>query len=161
LYGSKVGIVDGDQRFTYTEYDLRINRFANALTRLGIVEGDVVSFFTYNSHQLLEAYYAVPQVEGVLNPINIHLAPGEIEYILNYAESRALCSHYDFFSLVKKIKPSLPDWSCLPMPLACSSVKLFVMSVTLVLIPNSSICFPSRIFHSLPSGFLFQGYSFY
>ena len=31
FYGSKVGIVDGEKRFTYAEFDGRINRFANAL----------------------------------------------------------------------------------------------------------------------------------
>ena len=56
LYGEKIGIVDGDKRFTYAEYDQRINRFANALTSLGIGQGAVVSFITYNSHLLLEAY---------------------------------------------------------------------------------------------------------
>lgn len=34
-FGSKVSIVDGQKRFTYSEFDLRINRFANALASLG------------------------------------------------------------------------------------------------------------------------------
>lgn len=64
LYKEKIGIVDGDKRFTYGDYDLRINQLANALTALGIGTGGVVSFITYNAHQLLEAYYAVPQIKG-------------------------------------------------------------------------------------------------
>jgi fatty-acyl-CoA synthase len=108
LFGSKVGIVDGEKRFTYTEYDKRINRFANALTDLGISRGDVVSFITYNSHQLLEAYYAVPQIEGVLNPINIRLSHHEIEYILNHAETRVLCFHRDFLPVVETLIDKLP-----------------------------------------------------
>jgi len=107
LYGSKIGIVDGERRFTYAEYDQRINRFANALLDLGMQKGDRVSFLTYNSYQLLEAYYAVPQVNGVLNPINIRLSPLEIEYIINHAEARILCFHQDFLSVVEKIKPNL------------------------------------------------------
>ncbi len=109
LFGSKVGIVDGDKRFTYSEYDQRINRFANALTSLGIIDGDVVSFITYNSHQLLEAYFAIPQIKSVLHPINIRLSSTEIEYILNHAKSRVLCFHYDFLSLVEQIKAKLPN----------------------------------------------------
>jgi fatty-acyl-CoA synthase len=125
LYGSKIGIVDGEKRFTYTDYDQRINRFANALTSLGIGRGDVISFITYNSHQLLEAYYAVPQIEGILNPINIRLSHHEIEYILNHAETKVLCFHKDFLSLVEKMRDQLsgveryivlepaetPDWT--------------------------------------------------
>ena len=107
LYGSKVGIVDGEKRFTYAEYDKRVNRFANALTDLGVGRGEVVSFITYNSHQLLEAYYAVPQIVGVLNPINIRLSRHEIEYILNHAETRVLCFHQDFLPLVDTMRADL------------------------------------------------------
>jgi fatty-acyl-CoA synthase len=108
LYGDKVGIVDGEKRFTYQQYDQRINRFANALSSLGINQGNVVSFITYNSHQLLEAYYALPQIRGILNPINIRLSADEICYILNHAETQVLCFHVDFLELVEEIKPNLP-----------------------------------------------------
>jgi fatty-acyl-CoA synthase len=108
LYKDKIGIVDGDKRFTYGDYDQRINRLANALTDLGVGTGDVVSFITYNSHQLLEAYYAVPQIEGILNPINIRLSHHEIEYILNHAETKVLCFHQDFLPLVESMSSQLP-----------------------------------------------------
>jgi fatty-acyl-CoA synthase len=109
LYGSKVGIVDGEKSFTYGEYDQRINRFAKALSNLGVGQGDVVSFITYNSHQLLEAYYAVPQIEGILNPINIRLTHHEIEYILNHAETKVLCFHHDFLPLVENMRDQIPN----------------------------------------------------
>jgi fatty-acyl-CoA synthase len=108
LYGDKIGIVDGTKHFTYADYDQRINRFANALTNLGVGQGDVVSFITYNSHQLLEAYYAVPQIEGILNPINIRLSHHEIEYILNHAETKVLCFHHDFLPLVEDMRDQIP-----------------------------------------------------
>jgi fatty-acyl-CoA synthase len=108
LYSHKIGIVDGNKRFTYGEYDQRINRFANALTNLRVGQGDVVSFITYNSHQLLEAYYAVPQIEGILNPINIRLTHHEIEYILNHAETKVLCFHQDFLPLVENMRDQIP-----------------------------------------------------
>ena len=108
LFGSKIGIVDGDKRFTYAEYDERMNRLANGLSGLGVSPGEVVSFITCNSHQLLEAYYAVPQIKGVLNPINIRLSQKEIEYILNHAETRVLCFLVDFLPLVERMRDKLP-----------------------------------------------------
>ncbi len=107
LYGQKIGIVDGDLRFTYQEFDQRVNRFANTLIKLGIKNGDVVSFITYNSHQLLESYYAVPQTGAILNPINFRLSPSEITYILNHAETRVLCFHKDFDPLIQGIRENL------------------------------------------------------
>lgn len=108
LYREKIGIVDGDKRFTYGDYDQRVNRFSNSLTGLGVGRGDVVSFITYNSHQLLEAYFAIPQICGILNPVNIRLSHHEIEYILNHAETRVLCFHQDFLPLVEMMRPRLP-----------------------------------------------------
>jgi fatty-acyl-CoA synthase len=108
LFGSKVGIVDGDIRLTYAEYDQRINRLANALLGLGVSPGEMVSFITFNSHQLLEAYYAVPQAKCVLNPINIRLSQAEIEYILNHAGTRILIFQADFLPLVDSMRARLP-----------------------------------------------------
>jgi len=107
LFGQKVGIVDGELRFTYQEYDKRVNRLANALIDLGVEKGDVVSWITYNSHQLLESYYAVPQIGAILNPINFRLSLSEIAYILNHAETRVLCFHKDFYSIVEALRSKL------------------------------------------------------
>lgn len=109
LFGQKVGVVDGLLRFTYQEYGERVNKFANALQKLDIKKGEVVSFLTYNSHQLLESYYAVPQIGAVLNPINIRLSPSEIEYIINHAETRVLCFHKDFYPCIEAIRENLTE----------------------------------------------------
>jgi fatty-acyl-CoA synthase len=85
LFGSKVGVIDGEKRFTYAEFGDRSRRLAGALVSLGVKPGDVVSFLTYNTHHLLEAYFGVLQAGCVLNPLNIRLHPREIAYILNHA----------------------------------------------------------------------------
>lgn len=108
LYGQKEGIVDGDKRFTYAEYHQRVNQFGNALTSLGVGQGDVVSFFTCNCHQLLEAYFAVPQIEGILNPLNIRLSAKEIEYILGNANTKVICFLSDYLPIIEEIRDNLP-----------------------------------------------------
>jgi fatty-acyl-CoA synthase len=65
-YGSKVGIVDGDKRFTYAQYGERCDRLSNALITLGVGRGERVAWLGYNSHQLLEAYYGVVQMGACL-----------------------------------------------------------------------------------------------
>jgi fatty-acyl-CoA synthase len=49
----------------------------------------------------------VPQINAILNPINIRLGRSEIEYILNHAGSRVLCFHKDFLPLVEALRPGL------------------------------------------------------
>jgi len=109
FYGDVEGVVDGDRRFTYGQYAERTHRLANALREAGVEPGDRVSFLSYNSHQLLEAYYGVPEAGGVLNPLNVRLAPAEIGYILGHAGSRMVFYHADFEPMVTALRPSLPS----------------------------------------------------
>ncbi len=107
FFGDKVGVVDGESEFSYRTYAERTHRLANALVGLGIEPGDRVSFLTYNTHQLLEAYYGVLEAGAVLNPVNIRLAPHEIAYILDHAGSKVVAFHRDFLPLVESIVPRL------------------------------------------------------
>ncbi len=109
FFGDKVGVIDGDRQFTYHEFAERTHRLANALQGLGVVAGDRVSFITYNTHHLLEAYYGVLEAGAVLNPINIRLAPHEIAWILDHAASKVVAFHRDFLPLVEQIGPGLAD----------------------------------------------------
>ena len=107
FFGDKIGVIDGDEQYTYREFAERTHRLANALHGLGVEAGDRVSFITYNTHHLLEAYYGVLEAGAVLNPINIRLAPHEIAYILDHAASKVVAFHRDFLPLVESIGPGL------------------------------------------------------
>lgn len=107
-FGDKVGVVDGEQRFSYRAFAERTHRLANGLRRIGIEPGDRVSFLTYNTHELLEAYYGVIEAGAVLNPINFRLTAREIAYILVHSQSKAVFIHSDFVPLITAIAPDLP-----------------------------------------------------
>jgi fatty-acyl-CoA synthase len=107
-FGDRVGVIDGEKRFTYRQFGERTHRLANALVELGIEPGDRVSFLTYNTHQLLEAYYGVLEAGAVLNPLNIRLTPKEIAYIVDHAGSKVVFFHKDFKPLVETLAAELP-----------------------------------------------------
>lgn len=77
-------------RWTYAEFNYRVNRFANALIDLGVEPGDRVSLFMHNSAEFAVAVYAIGRAGAVLNPVNYRLAEGELTYVLNDAESDVL-----------------------------------------------------------------------
>jgi len=52
LFGSKVGVVSGDQQFTYAQFGDRCERLATALPKFGIEPGDRVAYLSFNNHQL-------------------------------------------------------------------------------------------------------------
>ncbi len=109
LFAKKIGVIDGDKQFTYAEYGARTHQLANALRAVGLEKGDRVSFLTYNTHQLLEAYYGVIEAGGILNPLNVRLSPSDIGYILNHSASKFIFFHNDFLPLVQAIKPALTE----------------------------------------------------
>ena len=85
-----VGVVCGDDRFTYEQFADRAARLAGALRAEGARSGDRVAFLSTNCHRLLEAYYGVLEADCVLLPLNVRLAPAELSYVLNDAGARFL-----------------------------------------------------------------------
>jgi long-chain acyl-CoA synthetase len=81
---NKVTVLDGEYRSTQQEHLDRTCRIAHALThQLGIAGDDRFAVMALNSHQYLELYHAAYLGAGVINPLNLRLAPAELEYILH------------------------------------------------------------------------------
>ncbi len=114
-YPSKVGVVDGELRFTYAEILNRSQRLAAALTELGVDPGDRVASLSFNCHQLLELYYGVPMARAVLLSLNVRLAPEEQAYILEHSGSKVVLFDPDFLPLAEALRAKLPAlrWICL------------------------------------------------
>jgi len=109
LYGTKVGIVDGDRRMTYEEHGQRVDRLSHALAAAGVKPGDRVAFAGPNSHPLLEAYYGVVQMGAILLPLNIRLTPADLEFILNDAEPSAIIVERALHGLIAPIRDRVPS----------------------------------------------------
>jgi len=49
LYGSRIGVVSGDEQFTYAELGRRVERLATGLQKMGIASGDRVAYLSFNN----------------------------------------------------------------------------------------------------------------
>ena len=107
LYPDKLAIVDGDLRFTYRDYQERVNQFANALLALGIGENDRVCILSPNSHFFLESFYATSLIGAILVPLNYRLVPADHEYILNHAGVKAVLVDWEYTEIIDQIRPNL------------------------------------------------------
>jgi fatty-acyl-CoA synthase len=105
VFGNKIGVVCGDHRFTYRQFNERCDRLSDALKGLGLGKGDRVAYLSFNCHRLLEAYYGVPQLQAILLPLNVRLSGEEMGYILNDAAPRLLFFDPEFASLVEALRP--------------------------------------------------------
>jgi long-chain acyl-CoA synthetase len=82
-YADKTAIIDGAHRATYGEHLERVLRLTNGMaTELNLGKGDRFAVLSLNSHEYIELYHAGFLGGTMINPLNLRLAPLELEYIL-------------------------------------------------------------------------------
>jgi fatty-acyl-CoA synthase len=108
LYGGREAVVDGDQRWTYAQFLDRCDRWACALQRLGVMQGDRVAYIAPNTHAHLEGFYGVPALGAVMVPLNYRLLPSDWAYMVNHSGSRVVCVHADYLDLVDSVRRDMP-----------------------------------------------------
>jgi len=111
VYGDKDAVVHGNMRFTYKQFEARVNRLASALLNAGIQKGDKVAFLSPNIPPMLEAHFAVPMIGATLVSINVRLSSREVAYIVNHSDSKALFVDNEFASLVTPVVKELTNVS--------------------------------------------------
>lgn len=93
--------------YTYTEFYKRCGQLANALTRLGIKDGERVATLAWNSYRHLELYFGVPCMSAVVHTLNLRLPPDQLKFIINHAEDQIICVDDSLLPLLDNIKDDL------------------------------------------------------
>ncbi|HZQ25534.1 MAG TPA: long-chain fatty acid--CoA ligase [Terriglobales bacterium] len=91
-------------RYTYGDFYRRARSLAAALQKAGLRRGDRVATLMWNHYAHLEAYFGIPAAGGVLQTLNLRLAPHEIAYIANHAGDRFLIVDDILLPTFEKIK---------------------------------------------------------
>eukprot|EP00457_Paulinella_chromatophora_P005825 gb/GEZN01005842.1/.p1 GENE.gb/GEZN01005842.1/~~gb/GEZN01005842.1/.p1 ORF type:complete len:565 (+),score=69.21 gb/GEZN01005842.1/:56-1696(+) len=109
----RLAVIDptSKQTLTWKEYIIMRNKIANALLARGLKPGVKVVLYGLNSATWLVARSAVELIAGIVVPINWHLAPPEIAYILDNCDAEILFCDEDFlFSLEQAlVEPEYKD----------------------------------------------------
>jgi acyl-CoA synthetase (AMP-forming)/AMP-acid ligase II len=99
-HADKVGFRDGELTLTYAEHLDRVGRLSEALRHeLAIGPRDRYAVMALNSQRYLELFHAAFLGAGVINPLNLRLAPKELEYILGDSGTK-VCFVDAFFAPV-------------------------------------------------------------
>jgi len=104
-HGDKVAFLDGDYQGTLAQHLDRTTRLASALrTELGVGPGDRFAVMATNSHQYLELYHAAFLGAGIVNPLNLRLAPTELEFILRDSGTKVCFVDFLFANNIAAIR---------------------------------------------------------
>jgi acyl-CoA synthetase (AMP-forming)/AMP-acid ligase II len=95
-------ICQGRQQ-TWPQFVARVAKFAGALQRAGMKEGDRVAMLSMNSDRYIEYIFAVVWGGGVVMPMNLRWAPPENAYAINNAGAKMLIVDDAFQQMVPAI----------------------------------------------------------
>ena len=107
VFPDKTAVVHGDRRYTYKEFEERVNRLASRLRDTDLQKGDRVAFLCYNIPPMLEAHFAVPLAGLVLVAINYRLSANEVEYIVEHSGSKIVFVDAELEELLEGVDESV------------------------------------------------------
>lgn len=107
INGSALATIDGPRRRTWTDTRDRIARLAAGFSQLGCEEGDRIGILALNSDRYFETIFAAPWAGGVMVPINIRLAPPEVEFWVSDSETKILCVDAAFAPMIEAVRNRL------------------------------------------------------
>ena len=96
-------------RTNYREIRGRALRVAQRLARDGIVLGDRVATFAWNTARHLETWYGITGIGAIYHTVNPRLFPEQIAWIVNHAQDRVVFTDLTFVPLLEKIASLLPS----------------------------------------------------
>jgi fatty-acyl-CoA synthase len=103
VFPDRTAVVHGERRYSYRQFEERVNRLARGLRALGLRHLDRVAAILPNIPAMLDIHFGVPAAGLVIVPINTRLGSDEIGYILRHSGARALFVDQELEGLVKPL----------------------------------------------------------
>ncbi len=103
---------DRDLRFTFSQFNERIDQLAKGLLAIGIGKGDHVGIWATNVPDWTTFMFATAKIGAVLVTINTHYRSFELEYLVKQADLKALAlidsfRDHDYLQTINELIPEL------------------------------------------------------
>jgi long-chain acyl-CoA synthetase len=96
------------RRISYRDMVDQSKRLANVLRGSGLRPGDHIAIFMTNVPEYFEVVWAARRAGYFYTAVNWHLTPGEVRYMLENSESKALIASADLADVAEKAAAGLP-----------------------------------------------------
>jgi acyl-CoA synthetase (AMP-forming)/AMP-acid ligase II len=108
IYPKRMALIHGTKKWTYAQFNSRVNQLANALSRLDIRKKDNVALLQFNYPEMLECLFACFKAGCGVVPINWRLHPNEISFIIDHSDAKAVILSEEFDESVLGISSKIP-----------------------------------------------------
>ena len=119
-YPERPAIVYLGETFSYSRFKNLIDRFATALSRMGVTKGDKVVIYLSNSIQWVITFFAIQKLGAAAVPVAPIYTSFEIEYMINDSGAETIVCLDTNFGYVKEIIPK----TCLKRVIVTNLVDL-------------------------------------
>lgn len=99
----------GVHRYTWSDCHTRSKKLAQALTRLGVDDGDIIGTLAWNTYRHVELWYGISGMGAVAHTINPRLFKDQLIYIANHAEDKILFLDTSFVPIIEAVADELPN----------------------------------------------------
>jgi long-chain acyl-CoA synthetase len=106
--GDHVAVQFEDRRFTFREFNLRVNKLANALHALGMSKGDKLATVLPNCLEQLEVYWAAAKTGIVAVPLSPLLQEAGLASLLQNSDAALVISTSSLAATLGKVRNELP-----------------------------------------------------
>lgn len=102
---------DRNLRFTWKQFDQRVDNMAKGLMAIGVTKGAHVGIWATNVPDWLTFLYAVAKIGAIAVTINTNYKQSELEYLVHHADIHTLCITEGVFdgSYIDMVYEMLPD----------------------------------------------------
>ena len=94
---ANTGIISGENHLSLVDLALNSRKAASKLASLGVTQGERIALLLRNDFCFFEATQGAALLGASTVPLNWHLTPDEIAYILRDCNARVLIVHLDLF----------------------------------------------------------------
>ena len=89
-FPQRIGLIQGDQQWTWHQLQERVNAMAHALQQLGVRKGDKILAQSRNNVQMFESCWVAFQLGCVWVPTNFRLSPPEVAYLAQSSHANVM-----------------------------------------------------------------------
>ena len=103
-YPNHTALIFQDNKISYKELDVLSDKFATALSDMGVKRGDRVALFLPNIPQFLISYYGSLKAGAIVTAVSPLFKERELEYQLNDSEAETIVALDLFYPTVKNVR---------------------------------------------------------
>jgi fatty-acyl-CoA synthase len=105
---------DRDLRFSYSEFNNRVDKLAKGLLKIGMQPGDKLGIWANNVPDWLTFMFATAKTGIILVTINTNYRSHELEFLLKNSDIKTLClingfRDSDYISIINELVPEIKD----------------------------------------------------